>query len=316
MEEAEKTAPAVPEQAVQEGTKETTKEVTREAGKGGETLAVNYFGGFNFEKMELTLEGLLRAGVHFGHLKSRRHPRMNEYVFAVRKNISILDLSKTVERLNAAADFLVSVEKAGKPILFVGMKKQTHDTVQSLALRLGQFYVIDRWLGGTVTNFRCIRGRAKYLNESQTKIDQGELKKYTKFEQARITQELEKLERKVGGIKNMAELPGAIVIADVKEAALVVHEARKANIPVVGLADTNTDPRDIDYPIPANDDAVSSLRLIFGYIGKRLLEGRDARAQEAKNTEAEQPKTEIKSEKETAPVIAPQGEPNTKPVAA
>lgn len=245
--------------------------------KMGEKVGSNYFADLDFEKLDTSLEGLLRAGVHFGHLKSRRHPRMHEYIYTTRKNISILDLQKTSDRLEAAARFLVEVEKSGKAILFVGMKKQTHDTIRSLALRLGQFYVVDRWLGGTLTNFRCIRERAKYLRESEVKIAQGEFKKYTKFEQARITQELEKLERKVGGIKNMTELPGALVVADVKEAKLVVDEARKTGIPVVGIADTNTDPASIDFPIPGNDDAVSSLRLLLGSLGKTLLAEREIR---------------------------------------
>lgn len=249
--------------------------------KIGAKIGSNYFADLDFEKLDVSLEGLLRAGVHFGHLKSRRHPRMHEYVYTTRKNISILDLQKTADRLRAAAHFLAQVDKSGKPILFVGMKKQTHDTVRSLALRLGQFYVVDRWLGGTLTNFRCIRERAKYLVESQEKIAAGAFKKYTKFEQARITQELEKLERKVGGIKNMTELPGAVVIADVKEAGLVVDEARKTGIPVVGIADTNTDPGSLDFPIPGNDDAISSLRLLLGYLGKTLLAERELRKKEA-----------------------------------
>jgi small subunit ribosomal protein S2 len=270
--------------------------------KVGEKVGASYFAELDFDALDASLEGLLKAGVHFGHLKSRRHPRMDEYVFTTRKNINILDLEKTLARLEAAARFLVEVERQGKPILFVGMKKQTHDTIQSLALRLGQFYVIDRWLGGTLTNFKCIRDRAKYLNTAQEQFAQGEMKKYTKFEQARITQELEKLERKVGGIKHMAETPGALVIADVKEAGLVVAEARKTGVPIVGIVDTNTDPSLIDYPIPGNDDAVSSLRLLLGYLGKILLAERTIRKEREIKEKAE------KAAKETpasAPIATP-----------
>src|SRR3989344_9533149 len=136
----------------------------------------NYFADFDFSTLDVSLEGLLKAGVHFGHLKSRRHPKMDKYIYTTRKNINILDLEKTTEKLAIAAKFLTEVVKSGKPILFVGMKKQTQDTVKSLALRLGESYVIDRWLGGTLTNFSCIRSRAKYLNETHEKIGLGEFK--------------------------------------------------------------------------------------------------------------------------------------------
>lgn len=238
-------------------------------------LSEHFFASFDFEKLNVNLEELLKAGVHFGHLKSRRHPKMEEYIYTTRKNINIVDLEKTYEKLHRAGKFLAEVVKSGKPILFVGMKKQTQDTVQSLALRLNESYVIDRWLGGTLTNFSCINSRAKYLNDTHDKIEQGIFKKYTKFEQAKKSEEVEKLERKVGGIKNMHQLPGAIVIADVKDAGLVIYEARKMNIPLVGITDTNTDPSFVDYPIPGNDDALSSLRLLLGYLGKVVLETKE-----------------------------------------
>lgn len=235
----------------------------------------DYFASFDFAKLDAGLDGLLKAGVHFGHMKSRRHPKMEEYIYTTRKNINILDLEKTAGKLEIAAKFLAEVVKAGKPILFVGMKKQTQETVQSLAGRLGESYVIDRWLGGTLTNFSMIRSRARYLNETNEKLGLGEFKKYTKFEQAKKKEEVEKLEKKVGGIKRMEQLPGVIVIADAKEAGLVIHEARKMHIPVIGITDTNTDPSLIDYPIPGNDDALSSLRLLLGYLGKKILETKE-----------------------------------------
>lgn len=243
----------------------------------------NYFSTIDLSKLDVSLEALLKAGVHFGHLKSRRHPKMDEYIYTTRKNINILNLQKTVEKMNVAARFLTEVVKSGKPILFVGMKKQTHDTVQSLAQHVGQYYMIDRWLGGTLTNFECIRGRARHLQDLETKFAAGEFKKYTKFEQAKKMEEVARLEKKVGGIKGMETFPGAIVIADTKEAALVLHEAGKMGVPVVGIVDTNTDPRAVDYPIPANDDALSSLRLLFGYLGQVILTAKDA-AKEVKET--------------------------------
>lgn len=235
----------------------------------------DYFAVFDFTKLDVSLDSLLKAGVHFGHMKSRRHPKMEEYIYTTRKNINILDLEKTAEKLEAAAKFLGEVTRSGKPILFVGMKKQTQETVQSLAKRLGESYVIDRWLGGTLTNFSMIRSRARYLNETHEKLRLGEFKKYTKFEQAQKKEEVEKLEKKVGGIKQMEQLPGVIVIADAKEAGLVIHEARKMRIPVIGITDTNTDPSAIDYPIPGNDDALSSLRLLLGCLGKKILETKE-----------------------------------------
>ncbi|MBP7060857.1 MAG: 30S ribosomal protein S2 [Candidatus Moranbacteria bacterium] len=246
----------------------------------------NYFATVDFNKLDVSLEGLLKAGVHFGHLKSRRHPKMDEYIYTTRKNINILNLQKTVEKMEAAARFLTGVVKSGKPILFVGMKKQTHDTVKSLAVHVGQYYMIDRWLGGTLTNFECIRGRARHLQDLETKFASGEFKKYTKFEQAKKQEEVERLEKKVGGIKGMENFPGAIVVADTKEAGLVLHEAGKMGVPVVGIVDTNTDPSAVDYPIPANDDALSSLRLLFGYLGKTILTAKSAAA-EAKETAKE-----------------------------
>lgn len=230
----------------------------------------DYFQSVDFGKVDASLEAMLKAGVHFGHVKSRRHPSMEPFIFTTRKNINIIDLEQTETCLKAAETFLQGVVRSGKPVLFVGMKKQTHDTVESLAKRLGQHFVTDRWLGGTLTNFKQIRDRAKYLKDTQEKMAAGEFKKYTKFEQSRLNEEIEKLEKKVGGIKEMTEIPGAIVLADARDADLVQHEARALGVPMVGIVDSNTDARAIDYPIPGNDDAVSSLRLLLGALGKAI----------------------------------------------
>lgn len=249
--------------------KEAVEEVVvkpKEAKSGNEL----YFVDFDFSQVEITLEAMLKNGVHFGHMKSRRHPRMDQYIYTTRNNINILDLQKTIVKLQEAMAFLKSVQKDGKSILFVGTKKQASDLIFSLAKRLEMSYMVDRWIGGTFTNFKVIRGRAKYLKESEEMLARGEFKKYTKFEQSKKMEEIEKLEKRMGGIKEMTELPGAIFIADVKESAIVVDEARKVKIPVVGIVDTNTDPSLIDYPIPANDDAVSSLKFLLGCIGKAL----------------------------------------------
>ncbi|MDP2838045.1 MAG: 30S ribosomal protein S2 [Candidatus Moranbacteria bacterium] len=255
-----------------------------------DTPKENYFSMADSKAFDVSLEGLLKAGVHFGHLKSRRHPKMDEYIYTTRKNINILNLQKTSEKLEQAAKFLSQVVKSGKPILFVGMKKQTHDTVQSLAQHVGQYYMVDRWLGGTLTNFAAIRGRARHLVDLEARFASGEFKKYTKFEQAKKMEEVARLEKKVGGIKGMEDFPAAIVIADTKEAGLVLHEASKMGVPVVGIVDTNTDPSAVDYPIPANDDALSSLRLLFGYLGQAVLAAKAA-AKEVK----EQPAVVVKA---------------------
>lgn len=257
---------------------------TRKAEEGEEAVEVSassesekaadfgsdYFATVDFKAVEITLEALLKAGVHFGHMKSRRHPKMAPYTYTTRNGLNIVDLKKTSEKLEEASAFLSSVKKSGKAILCVGTKKQTHDLVRSFARRFGLPFVVDRWLGGTFTNFPVIRARAKYLRETSEKLAQGDFKKYTKFERMKIAEELEKLERRMGGIKYMGELPGAVLLADVKESGIVVREAKRAGIPLVGIVDTNTDPSSIDYPIPGNDDAVSSLRFLFTALGKAL----------------------------------------------
>lgn len=236
----------------------------------GEALASDYFGSLDLRTVEVSLESLLKAGVHFGHMKSRRHPKMSPYTYTTRNGLNIVDLKKTAQKLEEAGSFLVSVKKSGKSILCVGTKKQTHDLVRSFAKRLGLPFVVDRWLGGTFTNFSVIRSRTKYLRETSEKLGRGDYKRYTKFERMKIGEELEKLERRMGGIKHMTDLPGAVLLADVKESAIVIREARRAGIPVVGVVDTNADPSDIDYPIPGNDDAISSLRLLFSALAKTL----------------------------------------------
>jgi small subunit ribosomal protein S2 len=234
------------------------------------------FQDFDFGAVEVNLESMLKSGVHFGHLKSRLHPRMADFVFITRDNVNIIDLEKTEEYLGHAEKFLVDVVKSGKKILFVGMKKHTHALVRSLAIRLGEAYVVDRWLGGTLTNFKVVGKRAAFLRESKERFERGEFNMYTKLERLKKMEELERLERKMGGIQDMRELPGAIVIADAKDAKLAIAEAHVMNIPVVAITDTNTDPSVVEYPIPGNDDALSSLRLLLAAIGKTVFEAKQA----------------------------------------
>lgn len=232
----------------------------------------NYFASLDVSKIEFTLEEMMKNGVHFGHQKARRNPKMDEYIFGTRKGVNIIDLQKTQEKMQEAIDFIKAVKKSGKSVLFVGTKIQAKELVRDFAQVSGMPFVTERWLGGTFTNFKVIRGRARYLVESQDKLAKNEYRKYTKFEQMKKIEELEKMEKRMGGIKFMTELPGAIFAASIKEDNLAIVEARKMGVPVIAIADTNTDPTKIDYPIPANDDAISSLRLILSYAFKAIVE--------------------------------------------
>jgi len=219
---------------------------------------------------EMSLKKMLKEGVHFGHQKSRRHPKMEEYIFGDRNGINIINLQQTLKKLEEALAFIEKIKREGRQILFVGTKKQAKELVKSAAIHCEMPFVTERWIGGTFTNFKFIRDRARYLKDSQEKFASGEFKKYTKFEQMKKSEELEKLEKKMGGIKNMTEFPGAVFIASAKEDNLAVKEAEISGIPIIALADTDTDPASIDYPIPANDDAVSSLKLMLGYICRAI----------------------------------------------
>lgn len=242
--------------------------VKTEKGAKGES----YFAGLDLSKIEVSLGEMMKGGVHFGHQKSRRNPKMDEYIFTTKKGINILDLQKTQEKIVEAMNFMKELHKTGKHILFVGTKIQAKDLVQDIARTTEMPFVTERWLGGTFTNFKVIRGRTRYLTESEDKLARGEFKKYTKFEQMKKNEELEKMEKRMGGIKHMTELPGAVFATSIKEDMLAITEAKKMGIPVIAIADTNTDPSIVDYPIPANDDAISSLRLILSYAYKAIKE--------------------------------------------
>lgn len=232
----------------------------------------NYFVSLDLSKIEVSLEEMMKNGVHFGHQKSRRNPKMDEYIFTTRKSINIIDLEKTQEKIKEAMDFIQGLKKAGKNILFVGTKIQVKGLVREAAEAAGMPFVSERWLGGTFTNFKVIRGRTRYLLDGEAMLEKGEFKKYTKFEQMKKIEELQKMEKRMGGIKNMSELPGAVFATSVKEDNLAITEAQKLKIPVIAIVDTNVSPKGIDYPIPANDDAISSLRLILSYAYKAIVE--------------------------------------------
>lgn len=236
--------------------------------------AADYFSSVNFSKLEVKIEEMFKSGVHFGHHKSRRNPKMGEYIFATKNDINIFDLEKTKEKLEAAMQFLADVAASGEEILFVGTRKQVKKIIEAAAERCEMPYVTERWLGGTFTNFPVISVRTKYLRDGLEKMEKGEYAKYTKFERMKKAEELERMERRMGGIKNMQKLPRAIFVASIIEDNLAIKEAINRKIPIVALADSNTSPVGIDYLIPANEDAVSSLRLMLAYVTKAILEGK------------------------------------------
>lgn len=233
-------------------------------------------GGFelDFSKLEISMEQMFKSGVHFGHHKSRKNPKAEEYIFGTKGSINIIDLQKTAEKLEKAMIFISEVARRGESILFVGTKKQAKRLIEAAAKKCEMPYVNERWLGGTFTNFPVISQRTKYLREGREKQEKGEYSKYTKFEQMKIAEELDRLEIKMGGIKNMTKLPGAIFVAGIIEDTLAVKEAGFSNVPIVALVDSNVSPEGIDYPIPANEDAVSSIRLMLSYIIKAVLDGK------------------------------------------
>ncbi len=232
------------------------------------------FADFDFGGLEVDINAMFKSGVYFGHQKSRKNPKMNEYIYGTRNGINIIDLQKTAEKIKEAQEFVKKIVSEGQNIVFVGTKKQAKNIIKSAAQICEMPYVVDRWLGGTFTNFSSISKRTRYLKETWEKIEKGEMGKYTKFEQMKKREELEKLEEKMGGIKNVSKLPGAIFVTGVMEDRLAIKEAIKMKVPIIGLVDTNVNPENIDYPIPANEDAVSSLKLLVAYITKAVLEGK------------------------------------------
>ena len=245
------------------------------APKNNASVGDDYFADFDFQNLRVDMKEMLKNGVHFGHQKSRKHPKMDEYIFGIKNGVNIIDLERTVAKLEEAQKFIESVISGGKKILFVGTKKQATKLVASAAKRCGMPFVVGRWLGGTFTNFRAIAGRTKFLRDGQEKMAKGEYGKYTKFEQMKISEELEKLEEKMGGIKYMSELPAAILVTGVQEDIIAIQEAKKRGVPIIALVDTNVDPTSIDYPIPTNEDAVSALRLMLSYLTKTILDAKE-----------------------------------------
>ena len=222
----------------------------------------------------ITMKQLLEAGVHFGHQTRKWNPKMKKYIFAARNDIHIIDLQLTANLIEEAYAFVCESVKAGKTVLFVGTKKQAQEAIQQEAEKCGMYYIKSRWLGGTLTNFSTIRTRIERLNKLNQMERMNEFNVLPKKEVAKLVAERDKLEENLGGIKDMHSLPGALFIVDPKKEHLAVAEARKLNIPIVGIVDTNCDPDEVDYVIPGNDDAIRSIKLIAGAMADAVIEAR------------------------------------------
>ena len=238
----------------------------------------------------ISMKQLLEAGVHFGHQTRRWNPKMAQYIFTERNGIYIIDLQKTVRKIDDAYMFVRDVAMEGKSILFVGTKKQAQESIEAEAKRCGMFYVNNRWLGGTLTNFRTIRTRIDRLNAIDAMERNGQFDVLPKKEVIKLCAEREKLQKNLGGIREMRKLPGALFIVDPRKERIAVAEARALGIPIVAIVDTNCDPDEIDYVIPGNDDAIRAVKLIAGKLADAVLEGRQGeQAGEAAEAPAEAP---------------------------
>ena len=222
----------------------------------------------------VSMKQLLEAGVHFGHQTRRWNPKMAEYIFTERNGIYIIDLQKSVKKLEEAYNFVRELSAEGKSVLFVGTKKQAQDSVKEEALRAGAYYVNARWLGGMLTNFATIRRRIARLKQLRTMQEDGTFDLLPKKEVIKLNLEIEKLEKFMGGIKDMTSMPGALFIVDPRKERIAVAEAKKLGIPIVAIVDTNCDPDEIDYVIPGNDDAIRAIKLISQTMANAVLEGK------------------------------------------
>ncbi len=245
---------------------------------------------------QITMKQLLEAGVHFGHQTKRWNPKMKPYIFGARNGIYIIDLQKTVRYFKTAYGFLQQTVQNGDKVLFVGTKKQAQDAVREETERTGQFYVDSRWLGGMLTNFSTIKRSIERLKKIETMSQDGTYDLLIKKEVLGLEREREKLEKSLGGIKNMNKLPGAIFVIDPKKEAIAVKEARKLGIPVVAVVDTNCDPDEIDYIIPGNDDAIRAIRLFVSRMADACAEGEQSRQAALR---ADQGETEADGEEST-----------------
>ena len=250
----------------------------------------------------LSMKQLLEAGVHFGHQTRRWNPKMAPYIFAERNGIYIIDLQQTLGLVDEAYDFMRKVGETGRPVLFVGTKKQAQAAIKDEAERCGMFYVNERWLGGMLTNHKTISKRIERLEEIRQMQEDGTINKYAKKEALKLVAEADKLEKYLGGIKDMKGMPAAIFVVDPKKEKIAVKEAKILGIPVVGMVDTNCDPDDVDYVIPANDDAIRAVKLITSCMADAIVEAKQGEsfqeAPEEAPAEAEEAEAEEAADEE------------------
>ena len=235
----------------------------------------------------VAMKQLLEAGVHFGHQTRRWDPKMAEYIFQARNGIHIIDLQKTSKKIDEAYAFLKEQAEEGKTVLFVGTKKQAQECVKEAAEKSGMYYVDQRWLGGMLTNFDTIRTRVQRLKDLEKMQEDGTFEVLPKKEVILLKKEMEKLERNLGGIKDMEEIPGVIFLVDPKKEHIAVLEAKKLGIPVIGLVDTNCNPEEVDYAIPGNDDAIRAVKLITDVLANAIIEGKQGESFEAEEVAEE-----------------------------
>ena len=256
----------------------------------------------------VTMKELLEAGVHFGHQTRRWNPKMGPYIFGARNGIHIIDLQKTVQFFKTAYNFVVEKVADGGKVLFVGTKKQAMDAIAEESKRAGMFYVNHRWLGGMLTNYQTISRSIERLKNFEAMKEDGSLKRFPKKEVLMMEKKAAKLERSLGGIKNMGGLPDIIYIVDPRKEDIAVQEARKTKVPILAIVDSNCDPTEIDYPIPGNDDAIRAIRLLTSRIADAALEGkklREERLQAMTDKEAPEPEPEAAAAPVEAPAEAP-----------
>ncbi len=224
---------------------------------------------------------MLKSGVHFGHKKSRRHPKMEPYIYTIRNEVHIIDLEKTVEKLQIALDFVKSTAIRGGIVLFVGTKKQAQLSLETAALACGMPYVAHRWIGGTLTNFTVISKLIKKFKTMKTKLESGEIAtKYNKKEQLDFTREIDELRSNLGGIQDLTKIPDAMIMVDLIAEKTALREAIKKRIPIVALCDTNVNPEQVDYPVPSNDDALKTIELMMNLFSQAVIEGKNERTME------------------------------------
>ncbi len=245
----------------------------------------------------VAMKQLLEAGVHFGHQTRRWNPKMAEYIFQARNGIHIIDLQKTSKKIDEAYEFLRSQSEEGKTVLFVGTKKQAQECIKEAAEKCGMYYVDQRWLGGMLTNFSTIKNRIQRLKDIEKMQEDGTFDVLPKKEVINLKKEMEKLQANLGGIKDMEELPGVLFIVDPKKEYNAINEAKRLNIPVVGIVDTNCNPEVLDYPIPGNDDAIRSVKLITDAMANAIIEGKQGESFELEEEENQEESVEESSEK-------------------